>query len=372
MKKLYEFLIESVFKNNEWEHRGDYKYAYAVLTKLINGEPIKLGKTGESGLYKATPEQIEELKKISPTKCTSSDFDKIMKGSIKWTQIFKGDYSGFEKGLASGNKGNAFEGEFAENFHADYQSLLEKALHLKEGELDEYNAIIRGDENQKRPMIKKGKYIILSTKHDTVGESVVDVELKRDNVILSNNDTTYNLSLKCDRKVSFCNAGISLLLPEQSFNKYEKTGKFEPGKSGNLNGQDLLDLFNIDGNRLADVFIKYKNKQIVDDNIVDVTKQINNNILMEFIKSVVGYGYILVHKIGKITHIYDLQTEQDLNKFVGNNINYVKIYYGGPSGTAKKVDVEVDLKNVTITFNFRNKQGGLYPSQLMADYIIKH
>ncbi len=382
MKNLTEYLSNNIFENmfeshmtkSSWEHRGDYKYAMMVIDLLTKGEAVKLGDKEATGSYQATPEEIEQLKGFDPTEHTDKDFDAIFNGRLKWNQIFKGTFSGFANGLASGNKGNAFEDEFVKNFHEKYQSDLEKVLKLKKGELDDYEAESRGAENQKRPLIQQGKSIILSTSHETVGESVVDVEISDPVTFKSQTDnTTYNLSLKYGKKVTFCNAGITGLVPDQAFNKYKKEGIFEPQDVGQVKGLTLFNLFCLDPNKFADTFVNLGKKKDY-ETTVDITKEINNNKkeFFDFLESVVGYNYILVHKIGSQVHYVDLRTERDMKNLVGNNIKHAEIWYGGKNGVGKVVYINVQLQNMDIMFNFRNKQGGVYPKSLMADYTIHH
>lgn len=358
----------------EWEHRGDYKYAHAVIDAIVSGKPVALGDKSTEGHYTATDEEREALRGFKPEDHTQKEFDEIFNGRLKWTQIFKGAYSGYENGAASGNKGNAFEDEFVAEFHEKYQEELEKALKMKPGELDDYEAMPRGQEKHYRPLLMKGRSITLSTLTDTVGESVVDVEVSVPREFRSKTDekNILNLSLKYGSKVTFCNAGVSSLFPKQSFEAYDRNGgDYEPQKSGQIDGKALLDMFCIDANKFADTFIHYGSKPI-EDFRVDVTRQLNDNKdeIFEFIRSVIGYNYVLVHKIGRQTHYVDLRTVSDMNHLIGRSIRKAEILYGGHVGKGKMVDIIVELDNMSIMFNFRDKRGGLYPTSLMADYKI--
>lgn len=380
MKQLYDYLNESavgIFEAHmsakEWEHRGDYAYALKVVSDLIDGKPVVLGSSKAEGSYTATPEEIEELKKFDPTQHTYKEFNNIFSGNLKWSDIFKGAYSGYTGGADTKNKGNAFEYEYAANFHEKYQADLEKDLGMKRGELDNYNAENRGAENQKRPLVVQGNSIVLSSSHETIGDSVVDVELAPF-TSLSNGDKSINLSLKYGRVVTFCNAGIAQLFPKQSFDKYEKDGgTYEPAEAGAISGQQILDMFCIDNNKFADTYINVGKKKDYDTS-VDVTKELNSNkeMIFDFLKSVVGYDYVLVHKIGNKVHNIDLRKESDMKKLIGNSIKNAVVEYGGRKGTGKSVEIHVELSNMKLKFNLRNKQGGLYPTSLMADYTIFH
>ena len=46
-------------------------------------------------------------------------------------------------------------------------------------------------------------------------------------------------------------------------------------------------------------------------------------------------------------------------------------YYGGTTGTGKKVIVNCESSLYKFSFNFRNKGGNLFPSHIMCDYKKK-
>ena len=53
------------------------------------------------------------------------------------------------------------------------------------------------------------------------------------------------------------------------------------------------------------------------------------------------------------------------------NSDYDYVKYGGKTSAGKRVDIEIDTPNITLKINIRNKQGGVYPSHIMCDYIFK-
>ena len=128
MKNLYTYLTESTFATGDF-----YKHSYAkdVINKIISTGQIRIGAKGDTTF--SVPDDIftavqKELSGIVD-KPEIESFNAIM---IKyklpvWNKIFKGDFSGYVNGLASKNRGNAFEDEYVEHF-ADYVGELEKAL----------------------------------------------------------------------------------------------------------------------------------------------------------------------------------------------------------------------------------------------------
>ena len=87
---------------------------------------------------------------------------------------------------------------------------------------------------------------------------------------------------------------------------------------------------------------------------------------------IIGYNYTLVHKLNDKINYINLTTLKNLDEFVGKNIHNVTIQYGGVKGYAKRVNIVVKYDNMTITFNFRNKDGGVYPTHLMANFNINY
>lgn len=364
MKNLYDYLLESTFKNDEF-----YKHSYAkdLINKIMTTGQIRLGQKGETtytipdDIFPAVQKELSEI----VDKPDQNKFNEIInKYKLpKFTQMFKGDFSGYVNGLASKNRGNAFEEEYVENF-IDNAPELEKALNLQPYTFKGCVPVSLGGKNQSRPLTIDGKDIIIGGEHATVGESVVDVFVKD----VNNNE--YNLSLKYGNSVTFCNTGVSRLFTKRSFDEYEQKKKYTAETFAGIDGNKLLDLLAIDRDKFGEVFVSYGKNKGKDH--VDVTKELKrNDAFNKFIESVVGYNYILVHKIGNKIHYVDLRTERDMKKLIGK-VKDAEVWYGGENGNAKRIDVVVNFTNMKVKFNIRNKQGGIYPTHIMADYTIFH
>ena len=83
-----------------------------------------------------------------------------------------------------------------------------------------------------------------------------------------------------------------------------------------------------------------------------------------------GYGYVMVHGkgAGKVD-IYEVDNNY-LNRST-NIVSSITVYYGGTTGTGKKVIVDCSSSLYNFQFNFRNKAGKVYPSHIMCDYKKK-
>ena len=220
MINLYDYLLESTFKNDEF-----YKHSYAkdLINKIMTTGQIRLGQKGETAytipddIFPAVQKELSEI----VDKPDQNKFNEIInKYKLpKFTQMFKGDFSGYVNGLASKNRGNAFEEEYVENF-IDNAPELEKALNLQPYTFKGCVPVSLGGKNQSRPLTIDGKDIIIGGEYATVGESVVDVFIKD----VNNNE--YNLSLKYGNSVTFCNTGVSRLFTKRSFDEYEQKKKY--------------------------------------------------------------------------------------------------------------------------------------------------
>lgn len=104
---------------------------------------------------------------------------------------------------------------------------------------------------------------------------------------------------------------------------------------------------------------------------IDITNDIHKVKFFDFLKSIIGCGFILVHLIDNEVYYLDLRTEDDLNKFIGDVIKNATIKYPN-DGNAKRIDIDVELSNIKFNFNIRSKNGGIYPTHFMADYKILH
>ena len=361
MYKLYDYLTKMFFQTKDF-----YKHNYLndVIDTLCDKDSIRLGKNGEDVYYinkSIQPELSKELNAVN----SLDEFNNICEkyGIPTWNKIFKGDFSGYGGGIASGNKGNAFEIQFIKNFN-NYSDEFGKLLNMDKSELTSAYLEHVGKNNTRRPINITKHNIQIGNGPKYVGDEVVDVKC-------ITNKHNYNLSLKKDDKVTFCNIGIGKYIKNSSFNNYQENEIYYPGTE---QGQLLLDLFGIDNNKFANTFINYKGynggrkTKAVTENY-DVTEYAKKPIFLNFIKSVIGYNYILVHQIKNDVHFYDLRTEKDLDNFIGQILSMI-VYYP-IDGNKKAVDIILETTTLKIIFNFRNKGGGIIPNQLMSDYIIK-
>lgn len=383
-KQKSNVLNESSFGKADYDkHNGKYRKAVIDILRTPGAE-LKLSNYGEDFITITDEMAVYFDEELSNTYVSYDRFNEILKKyNLKWSNIFKGAFSGYEKGLEGTNKGNAFEVTFAKNYEEIYQREIERQLNAEIGSFAPKNGMQSihscGSLNNRRPlmMTNDGQIVVGDSDIASTGDKVADVKV--DTV---GRRGTINLSLKSGTTVSFCNAGVSKLFPASSFAKYledERNGilEYHGGSANGMTGNDLLQFFGIDPIKFADVFVQYRNdkdskkSKSVKKDEEDVTQLIASNPnFYKFVCSVIGYDYILIHELGPDIHCYDLKSQEDLDNFIGR-LEYAKVLYP-INGEAKRIDIVVKYSNIIIKFNIRNKQSGIFPSHLMSDYTILH
>lgn len=383
-KQKSNILNESSFGKADYDkHNGKYRKAVIDILRTPGAE-LKLSNYGEDFITITDEMAVYFDEELSNTYVSYDRFNEILKKyNLKWSNIFKGAFSGYEKGLEGTNKGNAFEVTFAKNYEEIYQREIERQLNAETGSFAPKNGMQSihscGSLNNRRPlmMTNDGQIVVGDSDIASTGDKVADVKV--DTV---GRRGTINLSLKSGTTVSFCNDGVSKLFPASSFAKYledERNGilEYHGGSANGMTGNDLLQFFGIDPIKFADVFVQYRNdkdsKKIKSAKKYeeDVTQLIASNPnFYKFVCSVIGYDYILIHELGPDIHCYDLKSQEDLDNFIGR-LEYAKVLYP-INGEAKRIDIVVKYSNIIIKFNIRNKQSGIFPSHLMSDYTILH
>lgn len=365
MKTIYQIILEMNFQKKDWDK---LKYISPVINALCTNKSIRLGKKGEQ-VFELTPEMNEyfasEFAKLK-NNYELDDVNKILKTyGLRWSKLFKGDFSGYADGT-SANKGIAFELEYVSRFKDIYSNGLAQFLNRDVDEVSNYDIKHFGSANEKRPLQFKGNHIYVGTnKFKTIGDTIKDV------IVTDLNNKEIYLSLKYSDDVSFCNSGISTLFPIESFTEYKRNLKndIKAQYQCEREGFKLLDFLGIDPNRFANVFLNYNKDSNVRKSIkdeVDVTENAKTPEFKDFLMSVIGCGYVLMHNDKTGMHYYDLSDEPKLNKFIGS-IKKMTVLYP-TDGNKKSVDVVLETSNLKITFNLRSRTGGIYPDSLLAYY----
>lgn len=218
-----------------------------------------------------------------------------------------------------------------------------------------------GGNNNKRPLTFVDNSwednIFVGGQATHIGQTVADVILK------NGKDAYMYLSLKYGKSTNIFNCGTAwFILAEEIRN----------GKITNPYALKLFDMLGLEADRFVNVYHIYEEGRPADKN------KVYNDILMnqffrserlhKFLASAFGYGYELIktHENGKVS-ILPLDTLEKTYKLT--EPLSIKTYY--PIGQSKTVNVVIDTVGFDISLNFRNTNGGLYPTMLTGRYNVK-
>ncbi len=83
----------------------------------------------------------------------------------------------------------------------------------------------------------------------------------------------------------------------------------------------------------------------------------------------IGEGYHIIHKVsGKV--ISKKMDKAALRK--ASLVSTCKVYYGGKTGTGKRIDMEMESATYKFKINIRDTQGkDGYPTRMMCDFSYK-
>jgi hypothetical protein len=274
-------------------------------------------------------------------------------------KLSAGDGSRGKRGAKS--EGFAFEGQIAKDIQQYIENGLDgdfkfpnmvKKMHdsfLKDSK--NITVEVEGGANTKRPLVFGDVKAVIGGRDLRIGHKITDVTVTTD-------EGKQYLSAKFGGTVTFFNAGVRTIFPDQDF---------IDGKIRNKDARKLLDMFGIDEQMFIDVFNKYDPKTAkrrATKSAVNVSTTANKKALQRLLITGIGYGYWMVHRKGKKVEFYEM-TASRMKK--ASTIKSIKVLYPKP-GEAKRIDIEVVTPLYIFMINIRNKQGGLYPSHLMCDY----
>lgn len=289
---------------------------------------------------------------------------KIPNEELRITDLQKSvEFGGQPVGSARVNKGILFEkhieerldeclnGKVAEGTYAkQVEKIIERCAAAEKSPV--VGVVPMGALNQSRPInASGGQLYIMPPQHQNHGKLLTDITLKHANGAMS------FLSLKYSSTLTFMNAGIG---------RYLSADQIKKGKITDSIGKQILETFSIDETMFCEVFNQYgKGKKFP-----NVDANINANKLKKFLQTCIGSNYWMVHGMegGKV---YFWEMSKELNPRFATVSGKVNIQYGGKQGNGKRIDITFSNQYFDFKINIRNKQGGLYPSHIMCDYVSK-
>jgi hypothetical protein len=339
------------------------------LAKLPNYKPETIGEIISLYTYlrrtvpidtpinidKRKPNQVNVARAIDGT----LDLNKIRReAKLNVVKIKYGNGSSGNRG--KNNRGNLFEPLYAQALLdwwagdevKDKMMLesiedLDKTYNIRNS--NTFKVDVVGGENTKRPLQFAGSIKLQNPKGSgyDIGKSVTDITLT-----LDRNQKIF-LSLKLGTTTTFFNVGVRTILTPQEIKK---------GDIKNTNGKKLLNLFGIDESKFCDVF----NGDLKRGETERFNPPVGIDVLM---KSGIGMGYHIIHKMRNEIISKKMDTPA-LSK--ASRVTSGTIYYGGKTGTGKRIDVEFESLTYKFKINIRDTQGrDGYPTRMMCDFSYK-
>lgn len=290
----------------------------------------------------------------------------LLSGTTQPFKIKFGDGSSGNRGVA--NRGNAFEGEFAQalrDWRAGEVDGIDKTVletiegldtlyGIGEGKSSDFVVSEEGAANTKRPLSFIGGIKLtnpMGTSND-IGKAVTDITVTWKNK--TGLKKTLYLSLKFEQTVTFFNVGVKTILTRK---------EIESGTIENKDGLALLDLFKIDVSKFCDIFTG----NLKQGEVVRVTP--NATALKVLLESGIGHNYHVIHKFpGKIKSYKVDETYMRQAAAVTTQT----IYYGGKGGNGKRIDIVLESPKYEFKINIRDSQGtDGFPTRMMCDFKYK-
>lgn len=347
----YNFIPKSIdeIAKAKLKNENEYIKLYNFLVSKAPSikDPIAIDKTKAASVKVLRdfngPTSIAELKNVA-------------KLSVTWG-------SGSRGGRGAQNRGNLFEYELASDFdefiknnlegNFKYKKLITEIVNYYGLDISRKFVVVQeGALNKARPLAFVGSQPIIKDMKFNIGATITDITLKSDN-------KNIYLSCKYGGTVTFFNIGIK---------KYLKKEEIISGDITNTQGKILLDTLGIDSKLFCRVFNEYgkgMEKKTIEEN---VTNKIDKSKLSTLLKSGIGFGYHLVHKVGTNVNHYEM-TEHALRQSTA--ISSVVVRY--PIGEAKRVDATIETPSYSFKLNIRDTSGSVepFPSHMLMDYKHK-
>ena len=320
---------------------------------------LKVVQTNKSGVKDPIALDASNPNNVKVMRTIALDYDLKALSSQSGFKVSAGN--GSRGGGGSKSKGFAFEDQIVSDVEkyisqgpdADFQfpDMMSKMHDAFLKDAKNISVRLDGAANTKRPLQVTDASMLIGGRDLNVGQRVTDVTVTADG-------KDYYLSAKFGGTVTFFNVGVSKIFTAK---------QFESGKFTDRSAQNILKAFGIDEDKFIEIFNSYDPrtaKRSAKKERVDVTGKVNKKSLQQMLLTGVGYGYWMVHQKGKKVEFYEMDKRKMMQSA---KVQKVTILYPEP-GSAKRLDIEVLTPRYEFKINIRNKQGGLYPSHIMADY----
>jgi len=269
------------------------------------------------------------------------------------------------------NRGNLFENAFANGIRNKWDEQKDSTDFSIKKAVEELSKIHKfnklkslivkeeGAQNTKRPLkFTPGPFISSPTNSLDIGPAVTDLTLHEAKTIDKANTSNViaYLSLKLGNTTTFFNIGVKTILTRK---------EIETGRVKNSDGLKLLKMFGIDNKLFCQIFNGSLKKGVVKNTY----GSINKTYLESFLQSGMGYGFTVVHKLSQGIKVFKI----DKNYMTSaTRPSSCIVYYGGKTGTGKRIDMEIKTSKYNMKINIRDTQGkDGYPTRIMGDFTYR-
>lgn len=358
-----------------------FKYAQPVIDDIKKENPIKSIYDDYAVLPKEDAEKLEDFLNRRYEDDVISELKNFkFSNGWRWTQIFKGNFSGYTDGLKSKNRGNAVEEKCVEDIEQylkfginNCKSYVQDLVNLIKDKFPDYDIVgvsHDGGKNQKRevdvnsngcPVVKKG-----------TGETLSDITLVMQN---SKDASKYEyLSIKFGKTVAFLNGGIRKIFKTEEMKQHA----INPENPLNKKAEGFLKSFGLDTQKFCLAFTEYNpeaalaikgnRKRDLTSDIVTTSYKLEGDF-KDFLINAIGYNYILVHSHDEQRNkVIIKDMSQDYVRSLVNGTVNATIYYP-LKGNKKKVVIALTLSDTLyLEIDLRNTSGGIFPDKLVALY----
>tara|TARA_R110000822_G_C15240984_1_gene486362 strand:- start:47 stop:1162 length:1116 start_codon:yes stop_codon:yes gene_type:complete len=264
-------------------------------------------------------------------------------------------------GGAGANAGNKFEFVIADDLQTfkdggdefTYKGIVEEIITTFKLTPTNFEVLPEGKKNQKRSLIFTPEGPLISTpKGQSIAETLTDITLVREGKPIY-------ISLKFGDTLTLFNAGTKSVFSDKEITN---------GRITNPSGVALLEMLGIDNELFCRVFNEYEEDQEGTNFKEYQTKESpDQSKLNNFMASGIGSGYYMLKGSLKGNYEFFLIDEAYL-KSAAKPTSGILVEYGGAGGSAKRVNAKFTTGEYKIEINIRNKQGGIAPSHIMANY----
>lgn len=298
---------------------------------------------------------LKNIKSIKIIRLLTDKFSIIKKEMGLTSLIIKlGDGSRGNKG--ENNLGLKFEKDLYNSFNDFNNGKIENlkykdfiSLFYYKNKLYNFNNIeikYEGIKNNNRPLNFNDKNIYIGNEKDLkdIGKTLSDI-------IIISGTCYYNLSLKYGNQVTFFNVGCKKIFLEKEI--IEQNIK-------NKNGKMFLNIFEINEQLFCNQFNNFSGPGETKVNLN------NNNIIENFLKTGIGYDYYLIHNKNNFL------TSHYISENIMNNLSKIEDYKIIYPINGKRINILINNKYLKTNINIRSKNGGIYPTHIMADYKMDY